>query len=544
MNIKKSFELRSHLLKERINRYAILGLVLSCATIIIGSILAAYQQSNSMDIAAVIHAQKTNPALWGLDFTPFIFAFWGQSFCYDMANTMETILEDKTRDLKNISSDLELKLKHQSNHDGLTNLPNQHLLSERINQAIDHLQKDENLVVIALHIHSFKELNQKYGGFNGNSLLIQFAEKLKILLLEPYFLQAYMGMNMVARLQGAEFAILLPKLRKEHHLDALIAELLNDLSLAFMVDGNTINIVATAGIAIYSRTDKIAQTANDLLHHASSALFYAEKNDLSYVKYDQNMEEKDDIDHEKIKELTDAIDTGKISTRYQPEYLLKTKTIIGSEASVYLDDNKYDINVLSGLFEGSEILKKITYFLFEHAIKQLALWHKAGHKITTTVGIFEITDKSLPDEVERMLTEHDVDPEYLKVQLTEKVCLTDQSKSLKLLNAFSALGIKLVISDFATGYASFTYLSNFPINEIKIDKSFVLTMGDDEKKLSIVKSIIAVANSMDVAVYADGIVDLKTIQLLKKMNCLYGQGPYLSEPMGVDDLSKLLEKLK
>ena len=143
-----------------------------------------------------------------------------------------------------------------------------------------------------------------------------------------------------------------------------------------------------------------------------------------------------------------------------------------------------------------------------------------------------------------MLTEYDVEPEYLKIQLTEKVCLTDQSKSLKLLNAFSALGIKLVISDFATGYASFTYLSNFPINEIKIDKSFVLTMGDDEKKLSIVKSIIAVANSMDVAVYADGISDLKTIQLLKKMNCLYGQGPYLSEPMGVDDLSKLLQKLK
>jgi diguanylate cyclase (GGDEF)-like protein len=541
VNIKKSFELRSHILKEHISRYTILGLVLSFATIIIASLLAAYQQSNAMDLAAIIRAQKSNPSLWGLDFTPFIFAFWGQSFCYDLANTMETILEDKTRDLLNRSSDLELKLKHQTNHDGLTNLPNQNLLAERINQGIENLQKEDHLVLLVLHIHSFKEINQKYGSFNGNNLIIQFAEKLKSLLLEPYFLQAYMGMNMVARIQGAEFAILMPRLRKEHHLDALLAQLLNDLSTTFMLDGNRVNVAATAGIAICSQQDKSDIVENNLLHDASIALFYAEKNDLAYAKYDSRMNEKENLSHEKIKALSDAIDAEQISIRYQPEYLLKTKAIIGSEAIVSFEENQYDINELSVLFEGSETIKKLTHLLFKHAIKQLAEWHKAGHNITVTVSLFEITDKSLPDVIEKMLTENKVEPEFLKIQMTEKVCLSNQSKSMQLLNSFSALGIKLVISDFATGYTSFTYLPSFPINEIKIDKSFIMSMVDDEKKLMLVKTILAVAHSMNVTVYADGIVDLKSMQLLKKINCLYGQGAYLSEPVNAQQLTELLK---
>ena len=111
---------------------------------------------------------------------------------------------------------------------------------------------------------------------------------------------------------------------------------------------------------------------------------------------------------------------------------------------------------------------------------------------------------------------------------------------MKLLNAFSALGIKVVISDFATGYTSFTYLPHFPINEIKIDKSFVMSMVDDEKKLILVKTILAVGDSMNVTVSADGIVDLKSMQLLKKINCLYGQGAYLSEPVNAQQLTELL----
>jgi len=539
MNLLQRFEVHSRLLKEQINRYALLGLCLSIITITIATLLASYQQSGYMDLSSAILAQKTNPALWALDFTPFLFAFWGQSFCYEMANTLESLLENKTRDLVNKSSELELKLQHQNNHDRLTNLPNQQLLSERIKQGITHLQKSDELAVIILHIRSFKEINQTYGSFNANNLLIQFTEKLKSVLLEPYFLQSHIGINMLARLQGAEFAILMPRLKKGHPMDTILQELLRGLSVNFMIDGKSVPITATAGVALYP---KHGTNDHALLQHATSSLFYAENQGLSYAVYEANMALGSLEESEKIKELGHAIETEKINVWYQPEYSLKTGAIIGAEATVYIEDNQAD--KLSVLFEGSELIRNLTRLMFKIAIKQLALWHKAHRHISLSVSIFDVSDEELPAIIKRLLKEYKVDAEYLKVAVTEKICLSDQSKSVRLLKSLSAMGIKIVISDFASGYASFTYLANFPINEVKIDKSFLLSMGMDPKRLSIVKAIVAMGNSMDVLVHADGITDEKSLKLLKKIRCLYGQGDYLSEALEANAFLALLTNSK
>ena len=540
MGIKQRLAVRSVVLQDRVNKYAIIGLCISFLSIIIASVIASYQYTDTIDFAGIIYAQKTNPALWALDLTPFMFAYWGQLFCYEMANTMEALIEDKTRELLNKSSDLELKLQYETNHDHLTKLPNQRLLSQRITQGIQQLKEGEELALILLHINLFKDINLKYGGFNGNNLLIQFAEKLKNILLEPYLLQAYMGMNMVARIQGAEFAILMPRLKKEHNLDDLIIKILASTSASFMIDGHSINTTTTAGIALYPAhgTDEQA-----LIRHASVSLFYAENEGGSYAVYKTTMDITGVIDHVKVKELSSAIDNEKMGVLYQPELELKTEKIIGVEALVHFNDAKngiIDADELLPMIEGTMLVRKLTNLMLKNAIKQLSQWHKANHMIYITVNLFDATDTELPSLVEALLEENNIPPEYLKLELTEKTCLSDQTRSMIVLKELADLGIKIAISDFCSGYTSFIYLTNFPISELKIDKSFIVNMMGDKKKLCVVKAVLKLAETMKLVVFADGIVDEKAMKELIKLGYQYGQAPYCSPAVGADKIPALL----
>lgn len=321
MSINQQIALRSTVLKEHVKKYAILGLVISISSIILASFLVSYQLTGEISLWGFVQAQKTNPAIWALDLTPFMFAYWGQAFSYELASKAELIIEDKTRELVTKSGDLESKLKYETNHDNLTNLPNSRLLSQRINQDIQQLQKDENLVVIIVNINDFKEINYKFGSFSANSLLIQFTEKLKSILLEPYMLQAYMGMNMVARLQGAGFAFLIPRLHKEHQLETIITNILEETSVGFMIDGNSIELSTIAGVAIYPQHGK---NDEELLHHASLSLLHAVKKNQAYAVYESSMSRIYQTKMVLLKELHKAIDNDEIKLLYQPIIELST----------------------------------------------------------------------------------------------------------------------------------------------------------------------------------------------------------------------------
>ncbi len=530
------------MLKGHVNKYAILGLVISLGSIIIASILVSYQLTGFIDFPGVIVAQRTNPALWALDLTPFMFAYWGQSFCYELANTMESMLDDKTKELRDKSSDLELKLHYETHHDHLTNLPNQRLLTQRINQGIKQINAGEELAVILLHIRSFKEINQKYGSFNANSLLIQFAERLKTILLEPFLLQAYMGMNMVARLQGAEFALLIPRLRQYHHFDKLLAKILDSTAMNLMIDGHSITIKTTAGVALYP-----PHGADDsiLLQRAGASLFHAEEQGQAFAIYHAGMDKEVNVRRMMITELSNAIDNEDVVIIYQPFLELKKGAIVGMDAQLQFDDPTHGVmnaDKLLPLVEGTVLLNKLTFLMAKNAIKQLALWHQANHKIYMTVSIFDATDVELPALVAGLLKTHNIAPEYLKMELTEKACLSDQSGSMVVLKQLAELGIKLVISDFCSGYSSFVYLTNFPISEIKIDKSIIGNMLDNEKQLSVVRAVIKLADAMNLVVFADGIIDEPMVKKLKQLGCLYGQGPYFSQAVSAEEVTAMLDK--
>lgn len=527
MAINQPAGLRSEVFKGHVSRYAILGLVISISSICLASFLVAFQAFGAFSIEGFLHAQRTSPAVWALDLTPFMFAYWGQSFCHELANKAENIIENKIREFSDKSEALESRLKYESYHDHLTHLPNTRLFTERMSQCRTQLQANEQMAVILLNISNLKEVNYHFGTYNANSILLQFAEKLKTILLEPYMLQAYMGMNMVARLQGAAFGILIPRLRKEHHLKAIVTKIVTDTSVDYMMHGNTVSLKTTAGVAL---SPLHGEETEHLLHRAGLSVSYAEKEEKPYEIYDPRMDKNAKVKQKMLKEIGVAIENQEISVCYQPICSLTDERALGAQVMITLahpDFSQLSEDKLSSLIEGTHYAKDVNLFMLTRAIEQLKLAHQEGHSIFLAVNLFSPIDPELPTILEKLLAINQVASEFLKIGVTEKFCLSDQTRSLRFLTQIHQLGAKIFISDFCSGYSSFVYLVNFPISEIKIDKAFTFQMTDP-KKLKIVHAMVTLAKEMGLLVCADGIHDKAIADELSGLACSFGQGHYFS----------------
>lgn len=484
MNIKSNLAYSSVILKGHVNRYAFLGLLISVGSILIASCIVSYQLTGSVSLGGFIQAQRSNPAIWILDLTPFMFVYWGQAFCYGLVNKAESLLVDKTKELLNISGNLELKLKY----DSLTNLPNNRLLNEKIRLAIEQLGSQGELAVIVIKIN---DLNYNFSSFNTNNIVKQFAEKLKSVLIDPYMLKASLGINMVARLQSDEFAILMPRLKKDLEINELLIHLLTLLNSNLMVDGININLATTVGAAIYP----IHGEEDDvLLNHAIIAVYQARKENKSYAIYSPEMEE--DLINNRIvmNELQRSIENKDLKIYYQPIVELANGQIVGAESSARFEHP--ELGLLSAekfmpLIEGTSLIHNLTTLMLKEVIKQLAAWHDAGHKIFVSANLS--VNRGLPDLIEKLLNDYEIAPQFLKLEFTERTCLAEQMVTSEVFERLSTMGIKLCIDDFCSENSSFIYLTDFPIENIKVEKSFVLKIAKDAKKAKIVEAIVKLA---------------------------------------------------
>nr|WP_277619315.1 GGDEF domain-containing protein [Legionella norrlandica] len=183
-NLKSNLAHSSVILKGHVNRYTFLGLLIAVGSILIASFIVSYQLTGAVSLAGFIEAQRTNPAIWVLDLTPFMFVYWGQAFCYGLVNKAQSLITDKTKEFLSISGDLELKLKYESNHDSLTNLPNSRLLNEQIRLAIEQLGTQGELAIIVIKINNFDNITYNFSSSHANNVIKQFAEKLKSVLID------------------------------------------------------------------------------------------------------------------------------------------------------------------------------------------------------------------------------------------------------------------------------------------------------------------------------------------------------------------------
>ncbi|QMT59432.1 bifunctional diguanylate cyclase/phosphodiesterase [Legionella sp. PC997] len=542
MDINYNIARSSIILKEYVNKYAYIGLSISICSILIASLVVSYQITGFVNLNGFIRAQTTNPAIWILDLTPFLFAYWGQSFFHGLVNTTESLVADKTEALLYKSSDLESKLKYKSEHDYFTQLPNAFLFSEQIKQAIDKMEELHELGVIILKLNDFKVIHDNFGDFNANSVLTQFVKKLKDMLINPFMLKATMGINTIARIESDEFALLLPRLNEQVNYNTLLKNIVEITTLDFIVDGIHVNIGTTAGAAIYPRDgdDNVS-----LISHARTAVFHARKKEKPFAIYNANMEEDFTTNRIVMNALKKSIENQEMKIYYQPAVELKTGRIIGAEVMVRFVHEQYGLLSLEKfmpLIERSSLTQQLTSFMLINVTKQLVLWHQAGHKIFASVNLSvqDAIDKKLPEFVEKLLKENKIAPEYLTLEFNERACLSDQEQSIEVLNQLSNLGVKLAIHDFCSGYSSILYLANLPINEIKIDKSLILNMIKDKRKSKIVEAIVKLAQTLELEVLADGVENKEIREQLKQYGCKYGQGTYFSNQLSPYEFMALL----
>ena len=410
---------------------------------------------------------------------------------------------------------------HQATHDMLTGLPNRMLFLTRAAAA---LGESDGVAIVLLDIDSFKDVNDTLGHAIGDRLLCEVSERL---------LRAVSGRATVARLGGDEFALVIADVTEPERAVAIVNDLNNEMSRPIKMDGLTLAVTASAGIAMApEHGDDVAL----LLQRADIAMYLAKERrstvELYSVEQDQSMRRWLMLGGL----LTHAVEEeSELSLMYQPIADVQTREIVQVEALCRWNhpvQGAIPPEEFIGIAEQMGLTPQITDFVLSEGCRQLAVWRDVGIKVGLAINVSgrEFADITLVERVARQLREHDLPPDILTLEVTETEIMADLAQASKVLDKLSALGIKIGIDDYGTGYSSLAYLHRLPVQELKIDRSFVTNLPNEASNRIIVRSSIAMAHSLGLQVVAEGAEDELTCAMLAEAECDFLQGYYLSEP--------------
>lgn len=420
-------------------------------------------------------------------------------------------------------------LRHQALHDSLTNLPNRTLLNDRVDQAILLAQRErQSLALLLLDVDGFKEINDTFGHHHGDLLLQQIALRLR---------EALRATDTVARLGGDEFAILLPGASAA---DAALAAAKVRLALdaPFVVETQPLHTRASVGVALYPLH---GVDAPSLLRGAEVAMYVAKRGGKSYAMYEP---EQDTHSRERIALVTDlrrACAERQFALHYQPVVDIRTGRLSHLEALARWTHPERGVvrpDVFIALAEETGLIGAVTECVISMALIQCREWRQRGLLLDVAVNLsmMNLRDPRIVERILEMLRLYDVPPSSLRLELTETSIMSDQAQTIEVLNALGAAGVLLSVDDFGTGYSSLAYLKRLPVDEIKIDRSFVMDMTGDETDAVIVRSTISMAHSLGLRVVAEGVETAQAWEMLAQMGCDAAQGYYLSRPVPADEL--------
>jgi diguanylate cyclase (GGDEF)-like protein len=393
----------------------------------------------------------------------------------------------------------------------------------------DIVEKDDNnAAFIIVKICRFKEINTTYGFEKGDKFL-DYVEAKLMEILRPE--------DKVGRIGDNEFGILLPALKNTSH--ALLAA--NKISSIFKhavdIDGSTISPKLVMGIS--AKPDH-GEHFNELLHAATLALQLAEKNNEDYLLHKKTT---DDMPPSLMleNEIPFALENDEFSLFCQPKINLSNGKLYGGESLIRWNSKKYgfvNTQYFIDILEGSSSLVPVTSWVLNGALRQCLRYQSSLPNFSVAVNLSPslLTGFGIVDIVSHAVSIWAIDPASLILEVTEGAMMMNPKKSMEILNEFHQLGFGVSIDDFGTGYSSLAYLKNLPADEIKIDKSFVLNMANEDRDRSIVKAAIELAHNLDLKVVAEGVEDEATLDILANMGCDFAQGYYMAKPMPCDDL--------
>jgi diguanylate cyclase (GGDEF)-like protein len=423
------------------------------------------------------------------------------------------------------------KERHRSMHDDLTGLPNQNYFQDKVNAAIaraDNIKK--TFVVILIDINRFKDINSSLGHFYGDFLIQQISARIE---------SSIRNSDTLARWVGDKFAILLPDTNLKRAI-AISNTLTDSISQPFKIEGNNISIETSHGIAIFPEHGEEIDT---LMQSAHIAMYEAQKNHVNYSIFDPEQHHSPYKKMILASELYDAMRTGDLRLFFQPQISVINGKLSGVEALIRwqhpekgLITPDYFIDVI----EQTDLSKTLASWVLDRALKQQKEWQKLGLDINVSanLSIKNLHDYEFPAEVKKLIDKWQVDPNRLTLEITESGLMVDPGRVTKVVSELKSLGVSLSIDDFGTGYSSLAYLRKFPAREIKIDKSFVLDMLDNEDSAIIVKSTIDLAHNIGRLVVAEGVENHDTYVLLKRFGCDFLQGFFFSKALPADEFLK------
>ncbi|HLZ36658.1 MAG TPA: EAL domain-containing protein [Mycobacteriales bacterium] len=393
----------------------------------------------------------------------------------------------------------EERLSRQALHDALTGLPNRLLLRDRLSRALAaSARSGAPLAVMLLDLDRFKEINDTLGHGYGDGLLVQVAQRLSATVR---------GADSAARLGGDEFALLAVDVADAQDARHVAKRVLAALHEPYVVDGLTLDVEASIGIALAPRhgTDVDA-----LLRCADVAMYAAKTARLGISVYDPTQDEHTPDRLALLGDLRRALDVDdQLVLHYQPQVDVALGELVGVEALArWRHPSRGLIPPVEFIpvAEGTGLIHKLTTYVLGRALAQARIWADAGHPLPVAVNVSTrcLLDVGLPDQIDALLARHGVPPHLLRLEINEGTIMSDPTRALAVLQRLSDRGIRLSVDDFGTGYSSMSYLKRLPIDELKVDRSFVLDMGSQASDAVLVRSVVEIGHNLGLAVVAEG----------------------------------------
>ena len=427
-------------------------------------------------------------------------------------------------------------------YDTLTELPNRRLFINQLESAISTAKRrKERMSLLFIDLDRFKQVNDSYGHHVGDELLCQAADRIKECVRVSDVIGASQsaaprGENKVARLAGDEFTVILCEVNAVENVAVIAQRLIDRFKEPFDIDGNQAQISVSIGVAFYP-DDGV--DVNTLLQHADAAMYHAKeqgRNNYQLFSTEMNKFLQDQLKIEM--DLKQALSDGdQLVLHFQPQINTKTQLITGFEALVrWQHPTKGLLFPLEfiGLAETSGLIVEMGQWILTEACCQAKKWqdaHGKNYQMAVNLSALQFNKDCLPSQIEQAISVSGLNPRLLELEITETAIIHDVSEAIPLLFEIKKLGIKLAIDDFGTGYSSLSYLKNFPIDTLKIDKSFIDEIVNNVKDAAIAYTIVQLASNLGLSTVAEGVEYLEQQVILQEMGCGQIQGYLFSKPM-------------
>ncbi len=468
-----------------------------------------------------------------------------EELVFSFAHSLSLVL-DNAREMEEIKQTRQ-SMDYMAHFDALTGLPNRTLLKDRTEQAISHAQRNGGMVgILFLDLDNFKMVNDTLGHTLGDVLLKKVADRISDCLRDG---------DTAARLGGDEFIVLLPDISDTQDAAKVAGKILESLMLPLDIDRHEVFVSISIGISIYPDNSK---DMDGLLADADSAMYHAKKlgkNNYQFFTPEMNSSAQDYMKLEK--HLRRALEQNELELYYQPQVDIETGLIIGVEALIRWFSPELGLVAPADfipLAEETGLIVPIGDWILKTACTQARFWQQNGLPVRVAVNLSgrqfhraqnqQQSRHPLLDAVLDALDETGLPPDLLELEITEGILMQHLDTTMEILNTLKNIGVRLSVDDFGTGYSSLSYLKRFPIDTLKIDKSFVNDISTDPSDKAIVAAITVMAQQLKLEVVAEGVETEAQLEFLRELRCHYVQGYYFSKPLPADEVLLLLQQGK